>query len=180
MLLRKNSCALLRVNSFHCAPLRTIPGIVRRRANRCGKAVYNAVAMNDVETQQRFVFLRAEGWSFARIAEELKVSKPTLINWSRQFQFEIRNQRAINIEALQEKWLSARDVRVNALGEQLRKVEAELAKRDLATVSTARLFALVETLRRQIQRETGPMEFSVSTEGMPLKEFYAEVRQWNP
>ena len=138
------------------------------------------VDMNDIETQQRFVFLRAEGWSFARIAQELKVSKPTLINWSRQFQFEIQNQRAINVEALQEKWLSARDVRVNALGEQLRKVEAELAKRDMSTVSTPRLFALAGALRRQIQRETGPMEFSVSTEGMPLKELYAETRHWKP
>ena len=40
--------------------------------------------MNDLEKQQRFVFLRAEGWSFARIVEELNVSKPTLINWSRK------------------------------------------------------------------------------------------------
>src|SRR5512146_270209 len=56
--------------------------------------------MNDVETQQRFVFLRAEGWSFARIAEDLQVSKPTLIKWSRKFQFDIQNQRAIIVESL--------------------------------------------------------------------------------
>ncbi|HEY5912952.1 MAG TPA: hypothetical protein VJA21_20365 [Verrucomicrobiae bacterium] len=35
--------------------------------------------MNDVETQQRFVLLRAQGLGFARIADELKVSKPTRI-----------------------------------------------------------------------------------------------------
>ena len=69
--------------------------------------------MNDVETQQRFVHLRAEGWSFARIADELKISKPTLINWSRKFQFEIQNHRAINIEALHEKWVSTREDRVS-------------------------------------------------------------------
>jgi hypothetical protein len=28
--------------------------------------------MNDIATQQRFVQLRCEGWSFARIAEELR------------------------------------------------------------------------------------------------------------
>jgi transposase len=59
--------------------------------------------MNDAETQQRFVLLRAEGRSFTRIAEELNVSKPTLIKWSRKYQFEIQNQHAINLEALQEK-----------------------------------------------------------------------------
>jgi len=77
--------------------------------------------MNDIEKQQRLVFLRAEGWSFARIAEDLQVSKPTLINWSRKFRFEIQNQRAVIIDSLQEKWLATRDVRVTALGEQLAK-----------------------------------------------------------
>jgi hypothetical protein len=136
--------------------------------------------MNDIETQQRFVFLRAEGWSFARIAEDLKVSKPTLINWSRKFQFEIHNQRAINIETLQEKWLSARDVRVNALGEQLHKAEAELAKRDIATLSTSRLFGLVQSLRHQIQRETGPIQFTTPVSQIPNDEYHEQVQDWTP
>ena len=136
--------------------------------------------MTDIETQQRFVFLRAEGWSFARIAEDLKVSKPTLINWSRKFQFEIQNQRAINIEALQEKWLSARDARVNAIGEQLRKAEAELARRDISTLTTSQLFSLVEALRRQIKRETGPMEFTTPVSQIPNDEYHEQVQAWRP
>ena len=84
--------------------------------------------MKDAETQNRFVCLRAEGWSFARIAEQLQVSKPILIKWSRKFQFEIQNQRAIFLEQLQEKWLATRETRVGALGETLRKAESELAK----------------------------------------------------
>ena len=100
--------------------------------------------MNDIETQQRFICLRSEGWSFARIADELKISKPTLIKWSRKFQFEIQNLRAINIESLHEKWLSTREARVSALGEQLQKVQAELSKRDLTSLTTHQLFALEE------------------------------------
>ena len=136
--------------------------------------------MNDLETQQRFVFLRAEGWSFARIAEDLKVSKPTLINWSRKFQFEIKNQRAINIEALQEKWLSTRDLRVNALGKQLQEIEAELARRDIADLSTSRLFALAHALRRQIQQETGPIEFTAPVSEIPADEYHEQVQDWTP
>ena len=60
--------------------------------------------MKDQETQQKFVDLRARGRSFARIAEELQVSKRTLIEWSRKFQFEIQNQRAIELEALRERY----------------------------------------------------------------------------
>src|SRR5512133_3783467 len=134
--------------------------------------------MNDVETQQHFVRLRAEGWSFARIADELHVSKPTLINWSRKFQFDIQNQRAIQVEALQEKWLSSRETRVNALGEQLRKVESELAKRDLASLCTGRLYYIAESLRRQIQRETGSLSFTTPISEIPDDEFHDQVQDW--
>ena len=61
--------------------------------------------MKDQETQQKFVELRTQGRSFARIAEELQVSKRTLIEWSRKFQFEILNQRAIELEALRERYV---------------------------------------------------------------------------
>jgi transposase len=136
--------------------------------------------MNDIETQQRFVALRAEGWSFTRIATELKVSKPTLITWSRKFQFDIHNQRAITIETLQEKWLASQEARVALLGEQLQRVQAELSQRDVASLSTTQLFALATALRREIKSETGPVEFTVSTAQIPLEEYYEKVRNWAP
>ncbi len=55
--------------------------------------------MKDEETIARFIHLRADGRSFARIATELNVSKPTLIDWGRQFQFEIQNLRSVETEA---------------------------------------------------------------------------------
>ncbi len=113
-------------------------------------------------------------------ADKLQISKPTLINWSRKFQFDIQNQRAIVAESLREKWLSTRDTRVNALGEQLRKLEAELAKRDLTTLSTRQLFALVDSIRRQILTETGPMQFTTPVSEIPHDEFHPEVQDWKP
>ena len=50
--------------------------------------------MHDEKTVQRFIELRSQGWPFARIATELNVSKPTLIHWSRNHQFQIQNLRA--------------------------------------------------------------------------------------
>ena len=95
--------------------------------------------MKDPETQQKFVDLRARGRSFVRIAEELQVSKRTLIEWSHKFQFEIQNQRAIELEALRERYLKGREEEVCQLGERLREVEAELATRPVAELSTPRL-----------------------------------------
>jgi hypothetical protein len=57
--------------------------------------------------------------------------EPTLIAWSRKHQFAIQNLKAIELEVLGEKWLASTTERVNALGEQLRQVEAELAPRNL-------------------------------------------------
>ena len=137
--------------------------------------------MKDQETQQKFVELRARGRSFARIAEELQVSKRTLIEWSRKFQFEIQNQRAIELEALRERYLATRDEQARQLGERLREVEAELATRQVAELSTPRLFTLAESLRRQLEHVTGgELRFSTPVQSIPADEYHDEAQEWTP
>jgi len=125
--------------------------------------------MIDAEKQQKFIQLRSQGWSFARIAQELDVAKGTLIGLSRKLQFEIQNQRALELEALQEQLVASREARARALAEHLHRVEQELQKRDLSQVSTGRLFGLAESLRRQILHETGSLKFTSSANGNSLR-----------
>jgi len=136
--------------------------------------------MHDAETQQKFVELRAQGRSFSRIATELNVARRTLVDWSRKFQFEIQNQRAIELEALQEKFLAPREERLQRLGAQLAAVEAEMKQRSIAELSTPRLFSLAESLRRQLQREAGGDEvrFSSPVEEIPKDEFHEQAQDW--
>jgi hypothetical protein len=136
--------------------------------------------MHDQQTIRRFVELRAAGWSFARLATEFNVSKPTLIAWSRKHQFEIRNLRAIELEALQEQLVATRETRARALAEQLRRIEAELQKRDVADLSTSRLFSLGDSLRQQILRETGSIQFTSPLREIPDEEYMEQVQDWNP
>jgi hypothetical protein len=49
--------------------------------------------MHDEPIVQRFIELRAQGWTYARLMTELNVSKPTLIAWSRKHQFTIQETR---------------------------------------------------------------------------------------
>src|SRR5262245_19462196 len=98
--------------------------------------------MHDENTVKRFIELRAQGWTYQRLGTELNVSRPTLIAWSRKHQFQIQNLKAIEMECLAEQWLASVSDRVKALGEQLRRVEAEIAKRDAADLTTAQLFTL--------------------------------------
>src|SRR5258707_13536205 len=106
--------------------------------------------MHDDTTVQRFIELRAQSWSYARIMTELNVSKPTLIAWSRKHQFQIQNLKAIELEDLNEKWLASTTDRVNALAEQLRKVEPAISQRGVGEVTNHQLHALAPSLRGQI------------------------------
>jgi hypothetical protein len=134
--------------------------------------------MHDETTVQRFIELRSKGWPFARIATELNVSKPTLINWSRKHQFPIQNLRAVELEALADKWLSSIADRVNSLGEQLTKIEAELATRDVKELSTTQLYSLARRLRCQIEQTAGPLQFTSPVSQIPDDEYHAQVQDW--
>ena len=134
--------------------------------------------MHDENTVQRFIELRAQGWTYARLMTELNVSKPTLIAWSRKHQFQIQNLKTIELEALGEKWLASTTDRVNALGEQLRKVEAALGQRDVGELTTPQLHALARSLRRQIEQATGTTGFTVPINEIPADEYHEQVQDW--
>ena len=135
--------------------------------------------MKDQETIQKFIELRSQGWTYARLMAELNVSKPTLINWSRKFQFQIQNLRAIELEAHASNWLPSVTDHVNGLGQQLQKVEAELAGREVKDLSTTQLYGLAQKLRRQLQQATGSVRFTSPVAEIPGDEFHDQVHDWN-
>jgi transcriptional regulator with XRE-family HTH domain len=134
--------------------------------------------MHTPETQQKFVERRAQGWTYARIASELGVAKSTLIEWSRKFRFDLQNRCTLELDELRDRVLGSRQTRVSRLTERLARIETELSQRSLADVSTARLFALAEQLRRQIERETADLGFVSPVKDIPGEEYVEEVQQW--
>lgn len=134
--------------------------------------------MNDQETIARFIFMRSQGWSFNRIATELNVSKPTLIKWSRRHQFEIQNLRATETEALAERVFGERHQRWEALAQQLKRLEAEIAARDLEEIPASRLHGIAAQLRAEINREIGSVRFSETTKQIPPEEFVIDQHEW--
>jgi transcriptional regulator with XRE-family HTH domain len=101
---------------------------------------------------ERFIELRAQGWSFARLAAELNVSKPTLINWSRLHQHRIRNLRLIEMEAVAEQLKVSRRHCLESLATDERRLREELANRDLKDIPTTRLLQLVAALRKEANK----------------------------
>jgi transposase-like protein len=130
----------------------------------------------DPQVIERFIELRAQGWSFARIAAELDVSKPTLINWSRQHQHRIRNLQALELEAAAEQCKLSRRHCLESLADDERRLREELACRDLKDISTARLLLLVAALRKEANALNGPLRLSEPiTTDVPLADQVPEV-----
>ena len=123
--------------------------------------------MYDIDTKTQFLELRAKGWSLSRIAERLKVSQRTLVDWNRQEHEQIRTLRAIEWEALQEKILATGEQELVRLKKELDRLETELAKRTVEYVSTEnlyRLLALVRTEIRKVCQAPLPVEDAMAAE----------------
>lgn len=136
--------------------------------------------MIDQEAEKRFIFLRTQGWSYDRIATELKISKPTLIKWSRLHEFEIKNLRATETEALAERVFGQRHQRWEVLARQLKKLEDEIENRDLEEIPASRLHAIAAQLRAEILRETGSLQFSETNKNIPSEDRGFGEHNWQP
>lgn len=90
----------------------------------------------------RIIELRAEGLSYAKIAEALKISKQTALEIVRDNKDEVTSLQAMEMEAL----FDAQKINLRGRVEQLSTLQArlrdELAKRDLSKLPTDKLIAL--------------------------------------
>jgi hypothetical protein len=60
--------------------------------------------MHDINTIDKFIELRAKNITLEKIAEELKVSTRTLINWNKKYYKDILFQRQMEIDLIKEKY----------------------------------------------------------------------------
>ena len=139
--------------------------------------------MKDQGVKEKFVELRARGWSFARIAKELKVSKQTLINWSRDLALEIKNQRAIEHEALLEQYALTREGRIQFLGDLVKKLREEMALRNLTAVPTERLVDMALKAGVEWQQTVPDLTLGIEVEEDPMeslkKSLMKTVTRWS-
>lgn len=132
-----------------------------------------------LDEKQRFIELRARGYSFAKISLEIKVSKATLIEWSKEEPVlrEIHNQKSLCIDELQEKYAITKRHRVEVFGEVLNKLKEELSSRDLSTLPTDKLINLAIKLSDTLKQDETDLELIGEPE-MPVFEMF-EAKRWN-
>ena len=84
--------------------------------------------MHNEETGARFVELRAENWSFARIATEIGVDKKTLCRWARERKVEIAELQNLKRDELRERLKLTETARMERLHKILEKLGERLGK----------------------------------------------------
>ena len=109
--------------------------------------------METTELKERFIELRAKGWSFDKIAKETGKAKQTLIDWSKELQDEIANRKALELEALYESYYLMRENRLQTFGAMRTKIKEEVERRDLSDVPTDKLLELLLKYNSQVKEE---------------------------
>jgi len=120
--------------------------------------------MELLETKERFIELRAKGWSFDKIAKELGKAKQTLIDWSKDLQDEIANRKSLELEALYENYYLLKEAKIKKYGAILSKITDELESRDFNNVPTGRLLELYLLYFERLSQEVVEPNFKSSQE----------------
>ena len=120
--------------------------------------------MEPTGQKERFIELRAQGWSFDKIAKELGKAKQTLIDWSRELQDEIANRKALELDTLYEKYYLSKENRLQTFGELLQRIKKEIAGRTLTDVPTEKLLELYIKYTDKVKEEVVEPRFKTAQE----------------
>lgn len=127
--------------------------------------------------KHKFIELRAEGHSFNTIAQKLNKAKGTLIEWNKELAEEIANCKALQLEALYEKYYLLQENRLQLFGEVLLNLQKELEKRSFENLSTERLLELIPKYHALLKDEFIEPKFSTEQEIQEKKQERQELEQ---
>lgn len=126
--------------------------------------------MKNMDTKERFIELRARGFSFDNIADKLGVSKPTLIKWHKEFEREIVNLRYIHVEGLLEKHGLLKQKKIEVLAEVLQRTLDEIKTRDLSDVPIKHLIEITKLVESRLEKEVEHIVYLTEDYNDPVKD----------
>jgi len=132
--------------------------------------------METNEKKEKFIQLRAKGYSFDKIAKKLQMSKQTLIDWNKELEEEISNFKAMELELLYEKYYLTREQRLQTFGQMLSRLKDEIDIRELSEIPTDKLLDLWLKYNDKVKDELIEPKFLDSNEMERKKNFkYWEI-----
>ena len=107
--------------------------------------------MDKTPTQTKFILLRSDGISFDKIAKELKVSKVTLIQWSKLFEDNIKELQFLAMVEIKKQYSNTVAKRYETLLQQLDKIDNAILEADLLETPLKDLIQLQQHTYSQIE-----------------------------
>lgn len=101
--------------------------------------------------QMEFITLRADGLSFDKIAKQLKISKATLIQWSKLFEDNIKELQFYAMVEIKKSFSHSIKSRYEILLKQLNKIDEAILNADLTEESLKDLIQLQQHTYSQIE-----------------------------
>ncbi len=108
--------------------------------------------MEMTKQQREFILLRADGISFDKIATQLKVSKASLIQWSKLYEDEIKEIQFEAFIKIKELHSFNTQKRYNILLEQLTIIDEGIKSADLSKATIKDLFTIKNDILMQLDR----------------------------
>ena len=102
--------------------------------------------------QREFILLRADGISFDKIATQLKVSKASLIQWSKLFEDEIKEIQFEAFIKIKELYTFTTQSRYKKLLEQLTIIDDGIESADLSKATIKDLFTIKNDILMQLDK----------------------------
>jgi len=119
----------------------------------------------NIDKQAKFIELRGKGMSFQKIADEIGVSKPTLIKWNGELLEQVKEAQYMELENLVEQYGLFRkkrfEVYCKALNSALKEFQERAETGELKEVPTDKLLNLVEQLEKRVEKDTSRELLSV-------------------
>ena len=129
----------------------------------------------NIDKQQKFIELRAEGKSFDEIAKRVQISKPTLIKWSKEFKGQIAEVSRIIEEQFIIEQKVKRTLRAQLLSDELEKAYAALKNTDYKDMSKKELIGTIEKLENKLNKIIG---FNTLIGFNPISGKPKEFKEW--
>lgn len=111
-----------------------------------------------IEEKTRFIQLRAQGLSYDKIAEEMQVSKPTLLKFQAELNDQVKKQQYFELENLLEQYSIMRrdrfEIHSRLLNAVFQELESKVAEEELSELSIPELLKLAEKLESRLSQET--------------------------
>ena len=109
--------------------------------------------MKDTKTKLAFIKARAEGKSYAKICEDLGLSKSTCQSWEQSLKADIEALKEAQTEELYTAYNMKREARIKALGGIIAEIDKAIVSKDFSEVPLEKLLSIRLKYFKELREE---------------------------